>query len=955
MTNRLRFICIFLLSFSLTTAQTKDSVSLKVDFTEIPFANFNAFTQEIDHILWQPLSENKGHIFSQATSSWLKINLTNHTDQRAKRFIEFAFPVKSLNLYEVSASGELTSSLIDIGRTHEFSRRPINYRHIIFTAELKPLEEKTYFVHLNHSQTRFLQIKAWTPKAFQQAKSQELVFFGIIYGALLMIIIYNLFIFLSIKEKNHLLFVLFGSFTGVYIAIHEGHFFQFIGVDSQWPKNILYSLVIALMSLFLSLFTSSFLNINRWSKILNKLVIIAGSLCALMFIAVGLSNHIFIDDPQINIILISLYSFCVFCGLFVRNQGVGSAGFFALALFLCTTGFVLEFVTDIGLIAWEAWAFSYTSIGNTLMILVFAFALADKMRLLHNEKLATSLELIKLSEEKAQTNIEVYKSKLNQVQLEQKADEAKIESRAKSEFLATMSHQIRTPMNGVLGMTDLLDDTELDPHQHQLVSSINKSAKSLLNVINDLLDYSKIESGKMDLEAKVFNLERIIDDCIIISALKATETKVQFCGYIVPGTNLQLKGDAPKIRQVTLNLLNNVFSISKNCRVQLLVSETKKSSVNSVEIKINVISKGLLISEQDRIAFIQPFHDTQTKKRNHGHDLGLSISRQLVDLMNGDLGIDTDEENTTTTFWFTCRLLLPHKNEVVELSERNKILSGRRILICDQHEDYTQTVKALTESWGMHCHTFENNEGLADFILSDKNTYQVLLISEDLLTPEIQFAVRKSNLEHNFITSITLLTKSRFSVSKQELTKKGIQNVLEVPSTTFQLYQCLLSSMGIKPEELTKPSDDTLNIIVAEDNTVNQMVIIGLLQKLDYDAKVANNGIETLNLLEKSSTKVDLILMDCEMPELNGYEATKAIRKKQKGMTNQTIIVGLSAHANPEYKDLAFDSGMDDFITKPVTTENLQEIFEKISNGLFKDDSFDSSAMIDSPEENKDS
>ncbi len=905
---------------------------------------------EDKHIgFWKLLENNAGHISPKDGHSWLKVVITNETDKPTQRLIEFAFPITSMDIYELLPSKGLKPRILDLGTNHEFAKRPINYRHIIYPIPLKPLETRTLIFDIDHSYTKLIKLKTWTRAELQQVKAKEMVFFGMIYGALAMIVLYNLFIYLSIRERSHLLFVLFGSFTGLFISMHEGHFFQFIGVHSNWPKTFLYSFVTAAMCLFLSIFSISFLNIKRWSGLMHNALLISGIFVACAILTLGISDDPIIFSPQIILLIIFLYFFVIYCGLFVRNHGVSSAGFFSLAIFLCTLGLIFDFASNVGVLSWDRWAFSYASIGNASMILVFAFALADKMRLLHNEKLQTSMQLIKLSEEKAQTNIEVYKSKLNQVQLEQRADEAKIESRAKSEFLATMSHQIRTPMNGVLGMTDLLEDTELDQNQHHLVSSINKSAKSLLNVINDLLDYSKIESGKMEFESKLFNLERIIDDCITISALKATEIKLNFSGYIKPGTPLQLKGDAPKIRQVTLNLLNNIFSLSKGCDVLLKVFSTQKTSINSMEIRIEIRSRGLLISEQDSNALLQPFHEGQLKK-NKGQELGLTLSQQLVELMQGDLGIERDEENHTTTFWFTCRLLCPHKKEVISLTDRSKILSGRRILLCDNHPDYIKTVKELTESWGMVCKAVTSNEKIADILLSDCNSYQVLLIAKEMLTPEIQLAVRKSNLDHNFITSLTVLSNSRFTMTKSEMIKRGIQSVLEVPSTTFQLYKSLLKSMGIDYKEPEDALEQTLNIIIAEDNTVNQMVIVGMLKKLKYMPKIANNGVEALNLFKSSQTPVDLILMDCEMPELNGYEATRAIRKKQLDQQKKTVIIGLSAHSDPEYKAHAFASGMNDFITKPVTIDNVEEIMEKIGNGFFLDEKFDNSDDFEFPE-----
>ena len=888
---------------------------------------------------WQMEASSHSYLTPFKGVSWLKIVIRNDAATTQQQLIEIAATVKSLEIYQwhAHADNQLESLSHPSGYKHAFNEREIPYRNTVYSLNIEPYAQNQYFLKIQHDFSQPIDVIAWDDKNLQAAKSRELMLFGMIYGALFMLVIYNFFIYLSSREKNHLFFVLFGGFSGVFITMYEGHFAQFIAPGTPWPKDMFYAMTSAIMCFCFTFYTITFLDLERRSTFFYRLILSSGSIAAITLILLGINDHSIIFSPFTLLIIIALYIPAIAAGFYSRYNGVATAGYFSLAIFLCTLGLSLDVLSTIEYIAWEKWRFSYTSIGYTAMLIVFALALADKMRLLNKEKLATTIELVKITEEQAQSNIEVYKSKLHEVQLEQRADESKIENRAKSEFLATMSHEIRTPMNGILGLTELLKDTTLDPKQGHFVSSITKSAKSLLNVINDLLDYSKIESGTIDLEAKVFNLESIIDDCISISALRSIENKINFIGQIHPATRLQLKGDAPKIRQITLSLLNNAFNHTQGKDIYLNVFETKTKSVNSVEIKIAVDCIDTLLSGEEQHAILSPFNHVTNDKKTKGKELGLSLSLQLVDMMHGKLGIECIEEENLTRFWFTARLLQPHEGEIQALPDRSKNLIGRRLLVCDTNEAFMASVKVLTQSWGMECCTVNNTRDVADSLINDEHAFQVLLIAEELLTPDVQFAIRKSNVAHNFNTSVMLSCRSRFSLSEDEMKKRGIQSILETPHTTAMLYKTLLKSMGIdNKEQVNDEFIRKLSVLVAEDDSVNRLVIEGLLKKLNVCPIIASNGLEAFTQWQQSSDGFDLILMDCEMPEMDGFEATTKIREGEADKGMSSIIVGLSAHSDQEYKTKAYEAGMNDFIVKPLASGEIKELLEHIQAGHFQ-------------------
>ena len=605
---------------------------------------------------WLPIKNNLGILSSKQQHSLIRIDVERTANDSGDYIIELIDnDLKSADLYYYDEPSQ-TLSLIhkNIGLAHPFNNRPINYRQLAFPLSSK--QNISYVIDINHRFSQKMQIVLSPTQHFYNQLNQELIFFGMMYGALLMIIIYNLFIYVSLREKNHLWFFLYGTFTGLFISFHEGHFVQFINPSESWPKDLLHGIVSACMCLSFSLFSSYFLNLPRQSKTLHRGLLLAGFIAATFILLFGFSDSALSFSSYSLLIVLMLYSIAVAISLSIWHRGVTNAGFFALAIFFCSVGLLAEFISDTTFVQLVKTSFSFSSIGNIAMIFVFAFALADKIRQLNKERLKTSLKLVKVTEEKANTHFETYKTKLVEIQEQQKAQSAEVHSKAKSEFLTSMGHEIRTPMSGIIGMTELLNDTELNNEQNNFVDSIRNSTNALLNVINGLLDYSKIESGSMDLEARPFNLEKLIDDCTDIFALSNPEKPLNFTAFVKPGTPLTLKGDGEKIKQITLNILNSTHKLNDITDITLTVSPTGKTSVNSVEIQFTISLQGENISTEAIDSWLGNVNNGQQGDANA---LNFAISRQLLELMHGNLTIQT--HNTGLSVSYNARLLT-HKD-----------------------------------------------------------------------------------------------------------------------------------------------------------------------------------------------------------------------------------------------------------------------------------------------------
>lgn len=884
---------------------------------------------------WQA-SESKQLFLSPIEgASWVRIDLKNPNDVGQLFFLQLSDnELPSIQGYNFDNESQLQALFANLGLDHRFAERPIQYRRSIYPVFLEPGEQQTLIFHLEHYFPVKVQPVVWSELGFQRYSISETLFFGMLYGALSMIIIYSLFIYYSLRERSYLLFLLFGIFTGLFISMQEGHFYQFVQADTIWPKESFYGLITALMCISFTFLTTVFLHLQQRSRFALRLMLIVGCSLSLFLLLLGLNQQAIILSYFSLAIIATVYTTAIaiaFLLWYVRKSS--SAGFFAIAISLCNIGLLIDFSTQLPIMPWPLFNYGYASLGNAAMILVFAFALAYKMRVLQRDQTQASEQLLRINEEKAHSHIEQYREQLQKARLEKEASEATIKNRAKNEFIATMSSDIRTPMNSVLGLTELLSDSPLDEKQQYLVESINSSAKSLLNVINGLVDYSQMQVGQLSIDIRPFNVAKLIDDCVSIFSLQASEEKLYFTGMVDPGTSLQYRGDVDKIRQILLNMLSNAFRFEHLNGISLRVSTDMKKAVNSDELRFEVICHNVLLNQDTRNALLTPF-DGKHDKANA--ELGmLTVSLELVELMQGRLGIDIDEDEQCTILWFSLRLLIPSKDEVIELPDYSKWLTDRHLLVCDPQLRYNNTVKALTTSWGMKTKTTLTSEDAITALLDDEQTYQVLMITEECLTPDVQIAIRKGNVDRNFNTSIILTTRTRYALSKEEMKKQGIQLILEKPWTTQQLYKALMQSMGIDSKTDDGVETKPLKVLIAEDNNINLMVLEGLLKKLHVDISSARDGQQAFELYAKEEPPFDIIFMDCEMPVKDGYQTTLAIRQAEEKTNSKSVIIGLSAHTDTEYREKAIQSGMDDFVAKPISLDYINNLIASYHAGHF--------------------
>ncbi|MEM8887469.1 MAG: response regulator [Bacteroidota bacterium] len=525
-----------------------------------------------------------------------------------------------------------------------------------------------------------------------------------------------------------------------------------------------------------------------------------------------------------------------------------------------------------------------------------------------------------------------------EVNLIKAKDAAEAATRAKSEFLSTMSHEIRTPLNAVIGMAGLLAETHLNDTQEDYLNTIKIGGNNLLSVINDILDYSKIESGNMELEFIDFRFSDPIDNALDLLGPKAREKGLELLAMFGENIPSFIKGDIVRIQQILVNLINNAIKFTEKGEILVQVACMGEWEEGH-EIQFSVKDTGVGIPKSKIHRLFRSFSqvDASTNRKYGGSGLGLAICKRLVELMQGEIWVES-VEGEGTEFFFTIKTYKSDKKEVskVKLAPKSKADHPIEILLVD---DNTTNLKILET----HCHALGvkpisyTSAEEAWSHLSKEN--EVKLVITDLHMPGMNGIdlAKKSRDELKEEGPPFILLSSVAQLPPE--TRSGIfKTLLTKPCRRSQLKKAIMDCLSNKgPEKKEKPKDKTeilvdlarpIDILIAEDNPINQKVIKKIMAKLGLQAKIAGNGLEVLEALEDKS--YDLILMDMQMPEMDGLQATREVRKLDSSiLPQQPIIIALTANAMESEKRDCFKAGMDDFLAKPVRWELLAQTLEK--------------------------
>lgn len=860
----------------------------------------------VEHIqffaLWQAVNPNHALGLDDTKPVRLMLNITNPSQTRQELLL--VHPHTTLNNIKLIylSDGQIIQQY-QAGNSLPFNERPITHRFFLFPVTIEPAQNITILIEADGILDNFItDFSLWKRSAFFERTDTQLIISSLYIGALLLFAIYNALLYAGVREISYLMFALF-AFSLLIRALVENNFlFEFVWPNVPMMQNMTLVLSIVASSMLHTLFIMSYLSINKQKPKLLK-----------AYQAFLLSLTVLIIYQAINGWPLSSISFLVMLAIPFSIFVWGSTAWLITQGSKNARSLLIAYTL---LITVELWAMD----GHLFEAKLPLNQKADLAQLLYIVILSFALSM-RIGESREKAHIAYAKNK------------------AKSDFLAKMSHEIRTPINGVLGMAQLLLETPLSRKQQHYADVISHCSKTLLNVINDILEYSKIEAGKLECEHTPFNLDALLlsNNALFWSQIQNKHLQYKF--WIDPNIPHHLIGDPARLQQIFNNLFSNAVKFTDTGTIKLdvrLLHIDTNSSIAHIEFCLK--DTGIGMNEDEIARIFLPFSQASSSTNRYygGSGLGLSITKQLTELLGGTITVHS-ELRVGSGF----SMELPFAIDTEAEYKRQESLTafiGKRALILSDDVSEKDPVKITLRNWQIDTHCFTNIEdALAAMNKVPQDDFDVYCFSAYLLTGlhyEERALLQK-------VASKTLVYDHEFRPAASYYLH-GFEGAhfLKAPFSLQQIQEQLSELLGLSLADggkvakanstVFKPRSE-LRILVAEDDATNRLVIRAILKKLQIEHDIVANGLLVFERYKQTPDAYDMILMDCEMPEMNGYQAAEEIRSYEKQQKLKAIpIVALTAHVLPEYEARCYHSGMNMVIGKPIDIKILTDAFDQL-------------------------
>ena len=835
---------------------------------------------------------------------WLRFDVPGH--QPPYWLWLFAPRVQYLDYYLLN--GPLIEQAVHSGESMPMSSRPLPSRAYLMSLPNDGQAREVYVrMTSNHP------LMAW----FKVIDEAELVslekpayLFGALLGALLLVVVYNLIRFAYMRSVCSLW--LAGLHAGLAVCAAAN-----LGLLAAWVPSLGYNQsliadISALLAAFcLSAFVLGFFHNTAMQRSRLNLILQGHALLTLLLgLTILITGLLWYSALVYLMVFLGTLAVLLVSGVHWHN-GYQSARLLVVAMVVFNVGF--------GLFIPILFGFDQLDPG---WLVIGVFTIATLSGVILSAALAEHHRQLQRAASRARTALA--------------ANDAEL--KAKAEFLAKISHEIRTPMNGVLGMTELLLGTPLSAKQRDYVQTIHSSGNELLNLINEILDISKLESGQIELDDVQFDLNALTEDCLDIFRAKAELQKIELISFIQPQVPRIVSGDPTRLRQILLSLLDNAFKQTSEGEILLVVA--LDTSGQQPRLRFAVQDSGHPLDASERDALL----NTELQSRDFlsatrlGSRLGLIIARQLILLMGGEFGIQSGG-NQGSTLWLT--LPLDDARLQQPSTDIDGTLQGTRLLVVDDNDTCRKVLLQQCNAWGMNVSSVPSGKEALALLRTRahmREYFDVVLLDQDMPGMSgMQLAAKikeDPSLNHDIL--IIMLTGISHAPSKIIARNAGIKRILAKPVAGYTLKATLADELAQRqrgadapvvasPASLEVPED--FRILVAEDNSISTKVIRGMLGKLNLKPDTASNGEEALSAMK--AQRYDLVLMDCEMPVMDGFSATEQLRAWEIAERRpRTPVVALTAHILSEHKERARQVGMDGHMAKPVELSQLRDLIE---------------------------